>query len=76
VCDVCKKQIPNAEKDLNYVTYLDKALCIPCKREFEDEVREIMDEEGGELKNTLKYQDYDYRTYKKVFRETLVEMSK
>ncbi len=33
-CDVCKKEIPEASKDINYVTYLDKDLCMSCEEKL------------------------------------------
>ena len=29
-CDICKKHIQAARKDMNYQVLLDKELCIPC----------------------------------------------
>jgi hypothetical protein len=36
VCDICKKGIPGARKDVNYVTVLDRDLCIDCHDEVQD----------------------------------------
>ncbi len=33
-CDVCKKEISEARKDINYVTYLDKDLCLTCEEKL------------------------------------------
>lgn len=76
ICDICKKPIPNAEKDNNYVTYQNRALCIPCYRDFQDEVRGIMEEYGQAEPTKLKYKSYDFNVYKNVFRDTLHEMCK
>ena len=36
VCDVCKKAVAGARKDVNYMTILDKDLCIDCSDEVQD----------------------------------------
>ena len=71
ICDMCKKPIPEAVKDKNYVTFMDKSLCVSCMREFQDEVREIMEEEGGAEPNNLKYKNYDFYTYREVMQNAL-----
>lgn len=66
VCDVTKKAIPNAQRDVNYVTILDKTLSIPAAEEFEKKIREKM--KG--------YKQYSFTNYKKVYRDVLGQMCK
>ena len=42
VCDICKKAVPAARKDVNYFTILDKDLCIPCQDELWDVTKQQM----------------------------------
>lgn len=66
VCDVTKKAIPNAQRDVNYVTMLDKTLSMPAVEEFEKKVREKM-------RNN---KQYSFAAYKKVYRDVLNQMCK
>jgi uncharacterized protein with PIN domain len=34
VCDACKKAVPGARKDVNYVAVLDKDICEECSEEL------------------------------------------
>jgi len=34
VCDICKKAVAGARKDVNYVAILDKDICMPCQDEL------------------------------------------
>jgi hypothetical protein len=36
VCDICKKAVPGARRDINYMTVLDKDLCVPCADQLHD----------------------------------------
>jgi hypothetical protein len=73
---MCKKQIQNARRNINYFTEKDKSLCVPCHREFILEVDSIMDEAGGSQRNSVKYENYSFKTYKEVLADTLEELSK
>jgi hypothetical protein len=42
VCDICKKAVPGARRDLNYVTILDKDICVDCHDELRDETKAQM----------------------------------
>lgn len=33
-CDVCKKEVAGARKDINYVSILDKDLCMSCEEKL------------------------------------------
>jgi hypothetical protein len=35
-CDACKKHISGARKDVNYITILDKDICMPCSEKLLD----------------------------------------
>ena len=66
VCDFTKKAIPNAERNVNYVSVLDKNLSMAASDELELRVRKKM----------KKFPRYTIAEYKKVFRSTLEEMCK
>ena len=66
VCDFTKKAIPNAQRDVNYNTVLDKTLSKPAMEELEKRVRERM----------AKNRSYVYKDYQKILRETLHQMCK
>lgn len=65
-CDSCRKQVKNASKDVNYVAILDKAICMPCKKSFEDKVSSSM----------LSKRKYSLSDYQKTFQDTLKKMCK
>lgn len=66
VCDSTKKAIPNAERDVNYVTILDKTLSMPALEQFEAKVREKMGKEDS----------YSFARYKEIYRQTLSQVCK
>ncbi len=41
VCDVCRKAVPDARKDWNYVTLMDKDLCLDCEEKLRVTMRKI-----------------------------------
>jgi hypothetical protein len=43
-CDVCKKVIEDAEKDVNYYTFRDMDICRPCKKKFDRDMEDRMEE--------------------------------
>lgn len=63
-CDACKKVIPNAVRDNNYITILDKNLCLPCKEELENSVSEQM----------AKKSRYMLKDYKEILARALNKM--
>jgi hypothetical protein len=34
ICDACKKPVPGARRDYNYVTFMDKDLCLSCEEKL------------------------------------------
>ncbi len=60
ICDSCRKPIKDASKDINYITIKDKALCLSCKRVFDDKVSASM---GSKRKYSLS--DF-HKTYSDV----------
>jgi hypothetical protein len=42
VCDICKKAVPAARKDVNYFALLDKDLCADCQDELHDATKTQM----------------------------------
>jgi hypothetical protein len=42
VCDICKKEIVGARRDLNYVTLLEKDICTQCSWDMDDILRKEM----------------------------------
>ncbi len=43
-CDVCKKDIEDAEKDVNYFTFRNLDICRPCKKKFDRDMEDRMEE--------------------------------
>lgn len=66
ICDSCRKQIKDADRDVNYVTVLDKAMCVPCKENFEKRVTTAM--------RTKK--KYVFLDHKKLLTDTLRKICK
>ena len=60
ICDVTKKIIPDAQRDINYVTIRDKTVSLPAKDKIEAKVKEIM---SGKTRYTMK--EY-WKTYWEV----------
>jgi hypothetical protein len=63
-CDVCKKEIPDARKDINYVTYLDKDLCQTC----EEKLRVTMRQQSAAHKPVI------FKNYQESMGKTLSKM--
>ena len=42
VCDICKKPVPGARRDLNYFTILDKDICESCHDELREATKQQM----------------------------------
>jgi hypothetical protein len=42
VCDICKKAVPGARRDVNYTVVLDKDLCIACTEDLQDTTKQQM----------------------------------
>jgi hypothetical protein len=42
VCDICKKAVADARKDVSYISVLDKDLCVPCSEELMDVTKQQM----------------------------------
>lgn len=42
VCDICKKPVSGARRDVNYFTMLGKDLCEPCRDELHDATKQQM----------------------------------
>ncbi len=40
ICDGCRKEVPGARKDINYVTVLDKDLCLSCEEKLRVSMRQ------------------------------------
>ena len=66
VCDYTKKTIPNAERNINYVTILDKNLSMDASAELERRVR-------GKMKSLPQY---SLTEYKNIMTKTLDDMCK
>jgi hypothetical protein len=43
-CDICKKEVPGARKDVNYVTVLEKDLCLSCEERLRISIKQVMAE--------------------------------
>ncbi len=66
ICDSCRKQVKNAMKDVNYVTLKDRAMCLPCKRAFDDKISN----------NMTSKRKYSFSDYRKVYSDTLTKICK
>ncbi len=64
ICDACKKTIPDAQREMNYFSILDKNFCSTCKEELDRTVKEKMSEKPR----------YLFKEYKKVLAQTVKEM--
>lgn len=64
ICDSCKKPIPNAQRERNYFTILDKNLCVPCNDKIHEKVREEMSKKPR----------YIFKEYKKILAQTVHKM--
>lgn len=42
VCDICKKAVAAARKDISYMVILDKDICIPCSEQLLDVTKQQM----------------------------------
>ena len=42
VCDICKKAVAGAGKDVTYIAVLDKDICVPCSDELLDATKQVM----------------------------------
>ena len=63
-CDICKKPIKNASKDVNYLTFQEKNFCLPCKDDLDDSVRDKLRAKGN----------YTFQENKKVIVDTIAKM--
>jgi len=56
VCDACKKEIVGAHKDLNYITMMEKDICMQCKDDMDDILRKEM--RARTAARTVSFTDY------------------
>ena len=42
VCDICKKAVAGARKDVTYIAMLDKDICFPCADDLLDATKQQM----------------------------------
>jgi hypothetical protein len=64
-CDICKKEVPGARKDVNYVTVLDKDLCLSCEEKLRITIKGVM----------AARTPYVFRDYKELLGKTLGKMT-
>ncbi len=64
ICDACKKPVPDARREINYFSILDKNLCYTCKEKLDATVKEKMSQKPR----------YVFKEYKKVLAQTVKEM--
>ena len=65
-CDSCRKQVKDASKDVNYVAIFDKAICLPCRKRFDDKISATM----------MSKRKYSLSDYQKTYQDTLRKMCK
>ena len=63
-CDACKKHISGARKDVNYVTVLDKDLCMSCSDKLTETTK----------RQSLARSPYGFRDYQASLQRTLGRM--
>jgi len=66
ICDSCRKQVKDASRDLNYYTLRNRALCIPCKEDFDKKITRTMRAK----------RKYSFAEYKKTYTDTINKMCK
>ena len=66
ICDSCRKQVKDAMRAFNYFTFKEKAMCVPCKEDFDTKVTRIMRTK----------RKYSFADYKKVYNDTLNKVCK
>ena len=64
VCDICKKAVPSARRDINYTVILDRDLCIPCTDSLMDTTKKQMQTR----------QQYLFKDYYDTLTRNLVQM--
>jgi hypothetical protein len=65
ICDVCRKPVAEARKDWNYVTLMDKDLCLDCEEKLRVTMRKI----------TKARQPVVFKEYQETLAKTLVKMA-
>lgn len=63
VCDACKK-VPKKQRDLTHFSILDKNLCVDCKIDLDESIKEVMFDK----------KDYTLPEYNEVMKKTLTTM--
>jgi|WetSurMetagenome_2_1015567.scaffolds.fasta_scaffold1020014_1 hypothetical protein len=63
-CDVCKKHISGARKDVNYVTILDKDICMPCSDKLLEATK----------RNAAAHAPFGFRDYQAALQRNLQRM--
>ena len=66
VCDICKKAVAGARKDVSYLSILDKDICIDCSEDLLDATRQAMKQK----------RPYLFKDYQDTFVRNLVQMAK
>ncbi|MGA2480357.1 MAG: hypothetical protein ABSG63_16530 [Spirochaetia bacterium] len=65
VCDSCKKAVAGARRDVNYVSILDKDLCLDCHDELRDVTKQQM----------IVRRPYVFKDYQDILTKNLVKMT-
>jgi len=66
VCDICKKAVGAARRDVNYFVILDKDLCEPCNDELHDATKAQM----------RARQPYLFKDYQELLTRNLASMTR
>ena len=64
-CDICRKDIAGARKDVNYAVILDKDICIPCHEELLEVTRH----------QTLPRHPFTFKDYRETLVKNLARMT-
>jgi hypothetical protein len=65
VCDICRKLVPDARKDVNYVAVLDKDICVACQEDLLNATKKQM----------LTRRPYLFKDYQETLTKTLAKMT-
>jgi hypothetical protein len=63
-CDACKKHISEARKDVNYITILDKDLCMSCSDKLTETTK----------RQAIAHAPYGFRDYQAAMQRNLTRM--
>ena len=64
-CDSCKQEVTGARRDVNYVTVLEKDLCLSCEEKLRVSIKQVM----------ASRKPYIFKDYQDLLGKTLNKMT-